>query len=100
MAITRSTRRPSAHVAGCARRLFACWPSLRAVSKPAPVSPFGVAGLAVALIGVPQSVAAQAWKLTPSLTFESTLTDNVNLAPNDQRKADWVNQFTPALRFA
>jgi uncharacterized protein (PEP-CTERM system associated) len=70
------------------------------VSKPAPVLPLGIAGLAVALIGVPQSVAAQAWKMTPSLTFESTLTDNVNLSPNDQRKADWVNQFTPALRFA
>ena len=38
--------------------------------------------------------------MTPSLTFESTLTDNVNLAPNDQRKADWVNQITPGLRFA
>ena len=70
------------------------------MSKPAPVLPFGIAGLAVALIGVPQSVAAQAWKLTPSLALESTLTDNVNLTPNDQRKADWVNQFTPALRFA
>ena len=27
------------------------------------------------------------------------LTDNVNLSPSDQRKTDWVNQFTPTLRF-
>ena len=33
------------------------------------------------------------------MSLESTLTDNVNLAPSDQRKSDWVNQFTPALAF-
>ena len=38
--------------------------------------------------------------MTPTFTFESTLTDNVNLSPNDEKKADWVNQFTPALRFS
>ena len=35
---------------------------------------------------------------TPSFTFESTLTDNVNLAPNDRRqRPTWSTQITPAL---
>ncbi len=35
----------------------------------------------------------------PSVSWESTLTDNVNLAPSDQRTSDWINQLTPSIRF-
>jgi uncharacterized protein (PEP-CTERM system associated) len=44
--------------------------------------------------------AAQTWRVTASASWESTLTDNVNLSADDQRKADWVNQLTPSVRFA
>ncbi|MGE5102490.1 MAG: TIGR03016 family PEP-CTERM system-associated outer membrane protein [Deltaproteobacteria bacterium] len=42
---------------------------------------------------------AQTWRISPTFSFESTLTDNVNLAPSDQRKSDWVNEFRPGVRF-
>jgi uncharacterized protein (PEP-CTERM system associated) len=42
---------------------------------------------------------AQTWHVTPGALLESTITDNVNLAPDGQRKADWVNQLTPSVRF-
>jgi uncharacterized protein (PEP-CTERM system associated) len=68
-------------------------------SQPARLKHVVVAGLTLAVIGGPNSSHAQTWRLTPSIAYESTLTDNVNLTPNDQRKADWINQFTPSLRF-
>ena len=99
MAITRSTRRASAHVAGRARRNLACWSLSRDETQAARLTQAVVAGLTFAVLGTSSTSHAQAWRMTPSSTFESTLTDNVNLAPNDQKKSDWVNQFTPALRF-
>jgi uncharacterized protein (PEP-CTERM system associated) len=45
-------------------------------------------------------VHAQTWRIVPSLTLESTLTDNVDLSPSGERKADWINQLTPAIRFS
>jgi uncharacterized protein (PEP-CTERM system associated) len=42
---------------------------------------------------------AQTWRVVPAFSFESTLTDNVDLAPSG-RKADWINQFTPSVRFS
>ena len=35
--------------------------------------------------------------MTPSIGWESTLTDNVALTANDRRQSDWVNQITPTL---
>jgi uncharacterized protein (PEP-CTERM system associated) len=43
---------------------------------------------------------AQTWKITPSVSWESTFTDNVNLAPSDQKRSDWINQISPALQFS
>jgi uncharacterized protein (PEP-CTERM system associated) len=42
---------------------------------------------------------AQTWRTTPSIGWESTLTDNVALTANERRQSDWVNQITPAVRF-
>ena len=39
------------------------------------------------------------WSFEPSFAIESTLTDNVSLTASSKRKSDWVNQFTPGLRF-
>ena len=39
---------------------------------------------------------AQTWRIVPSIAWESTFTNNVNLSAN--RQSDWVNQFTPAVR--
>ena len=100
MAITRSTRRASAHVAGRARRNLACWSLSRDETQAARLTQALVAGLTLAVFGAPATSHAQAWRMTPSFRFESTLTDNVDLSPNDARKSDWVNQFTPELRFA
>jgi uncharacterized protein (PEP-CTERM system associated) len=41
-------------------------------------------------------VAAQTWRIVPSLAVESVLTDNVRLTPTD-RRGDWVNQISPSL---
>jgi len=42
---------------------------------------------------------AQTWKITPIVSWESTFTDNVNLAPSDRKESDWINQITPAVQF-
>ena len=42
---------------------------------------------------------AQTWRILPSVSLESTLTDNVNLAPSGERKSDWINQITPSIGF-
>lgn len=56
----------------------------------------GSAAIVVATCG---SLAdAQTWRLGYALSWESTLTDNVDLAPSDRRRADWINQVTPTLR--
>jgi len=52
-----------------------------------------------ALIAV-APVNAQTWRVEPSIGVESTLTDNVDLAPAGSRRADWVNQLTPGVRFS
>jgi uncharacterized protein (PEP-CTERM system associated) len=41
---------------------------------------------------------AQTWHFYPSAQVEEVLTDNVNLAPSDRAKADFVSQITPGLR--
>ncbi|HSQ80148.1 MAG TPA: TIGR03016 family PEP-CTERM system-associated outer membrane protein [Casimicrobiaceae bacterium] len=42
---------------------------------------------------------AQTWRIVPTVSLESTLTDNVNLAPSDRRQSDWVNELTPGIGF-
>src|SRR5882672_5109733 len=58
----------------------------------------GAASLAVLLVTA-TAAHAQTWRAQPSLSLESTLTDNVGLSPSGEQKADWVNQLTPTLRF-
>lgn len=43
---------------------------------------------------------AAAWTVSPSIGLEETLTDNVNLAPSDLAKGDFVTQITPTLAFS
>ncbi len=38
--------------------------------------------------------------MTPTVSWTSTLTDNVDLAPSDQKRSDWVNEISPGLQFA
>jgi uncharacterized protein (PEP-CTERM system associated) len=51
---------------------------------------------AMAAVGASES-RAESWRIVPTISWESTLTDNVNLSSD--RTSDWVNQFTPGLRF-
>ncbi|MHB8493959.1 MAG: TIGR03016 family PEP-CTERM system-associated outer membrane protein [Casimicrobiaceae bacterium] len=53
----------------------------------------------MALATVVPAAHAQTWRITPSIALESTYTDNVALATSGQRSSDWVNQFTPGVRF-
>lgn len=39
------------------------------------------------------------WTIEPSIAVESTLTSNEGLDPSNKRRSDWVNQFTPGVRF-
>ncbi len=39
------------------------------------------------------------WTIEPSIAIESTLTNNEGLDPSNKRRSDWVNQFTPGVRF-
>ena len=42
---------------------------------------------------------AQTWRITPSIAWESTFTDNVNLEPSSLKRSDWINQITPSVQF-
>jgi uncharacterized protein (PEP-CTERM system associated) len=70
-------------------------------SGPPGVRPAPLFGAAVAMLGfcIASVAQAQLWRVVPSIGWETTLTDNVNLAPSGQRESDWVNQFTPSVRF-
>ena len=67
MAITRSTRRASAHVAGRARRNLACWSLSRDETQAARLTQAVVAGLTLAVLGASATSHAQAWRTTPSV---------------------------------
>jgi uncharacterized protein (PEP-CTERM system associated) len=43
------------------------------------------------------SAQAETWRFEPSIGVEETLTNNVNLAPNDTRRGDLVTQLTPGF---
>lgn len=42
---------------------------------------------------------AQSWHLEPAVSVQETLTNNVNLQPNESRRSDWVTELIPSLRF-
>jgi uncharacterized protein (PEP-CTERM system associated) len=58
-------------------------------------STFAAAGLALVVCAAPR---AETWRIVPSVSYESTLTNNVALTSTD-RQSDWVNQFTPGVQF-
>lgn len=41
---------------------------------------------------------AQSWKVEPAFSAQETLTNNVNLVSDENRRSDWVTQLTPSLR--
>lgn len=51
--------------------------------------------LAAAIAVAAPAAGAQTWRVTSSIGWESTLTDNVDLTPHG--RSDWVNQFTPGV---
>lgn len=100
MAITRSTRRASAYSAG----LDAERPSHRTTLSPqrriAGFRQLAIAVTAAIICSAPYVADAQVWRIVPSVALESTFTDNVNLASGGERRADWINQITPTVRFS
>jgi uncharacterized protein (PEP-CTERM system associated) len=42
---------------------------------------------------------SQTWHVEPSISLEETLTNNVNLVPNERATSDLVTQIAPAIRF-
>ena len=47
---------------------------------------------------VPDSAFAEDWRITPSIEFGESFTDNVNLTPTN-RQSDWVQSIAPRLNF-
>src|SRR2546430_15731655 len=91
MAITGTRVRTSlmAVCAGPARRVFR--PRVLQVLRQAAYS---------SLVVFTTSAQAETWRFEPSIGVEETLTNNVNLAPNDTRRGDLVTQLTPGFRVA
>jgi uncharacterized protein (PEP-CTERM system associated) len=54
--------------------------------------------IAVVVSAFSPTSGAQAWRITPSVGWESTLTNNVELTSHG--RSDWVNQFTPGVSFS
>jgi len=55
---------------------------------------------AAAVTVSPVPAEAQTWRIEPSISAQETVTNNVNLEPNDSRRADWVTELTPSLRIS
>ena len=55
--------------------------------------------LFAAAVAAPSAPAeAQSWRIEPAISAQETVTNNVNLAPNDSRQSDWITELTPSLR--
>lgn len=57
----------------------------------------------LALLGAALTLAAkpapaESWHFESAISAQETVTNNVNLAPNDSRKSDWVTELLPSLR--
>jgi uncharacterized protein (PEP-CTERM system associated) len=94
MVITRATRKPDPPLQGRAGRRIACSFTSRNATHIARKS---IAAVTFAAAAGASPALAQTWRTTPSIAWESTLTNNVALTAN--RQSDWVNQITPAIRF-
>jgi uncharacterized protein (PEP-CTERM system associated) len=66
-----------------------------------PVAPARAAlAFAMGVALSPGALAQQVWHFEPGIDTLFTLTDNVDLAPNGDRKADFVTQLTPELKLS
>jgi uncharacterized protein (PEP-CTERM system associated) len=54
--------------------------------------------IAIALLARPGATIGAEWRVEPSLGGRVTVTDNVNLAPRDQRESDLTLEVTPGIR--
>ena len=54
-------------------------------------------GIALGLGVISPTSSAESWRITPSVSLSGVVTDNVNLAPSDLAKSDFVTQLTPSL---
>ena len=88
----RPNRRP-------VRRICARHPAARTVGTSVPSILRSAALLLpiVTLTLAAEPVRAAAWTVSSSIGLEETLTDNVNLAPSDLAKSDFVTQITPTI---
>ncbi len=55
--------------------------------------------MAIGLWAAAAPSGAQSWRIKPSISLSELATDNVNLAPSDVAKGDFVTQLTPSLVF-
>lgn len=53
--------------------------------------------LAAAVLPASMPTQAQIWRIVPAISAQETVTDNVDLSPNDTRRSDWVTELTPSL---
>jgi uncharacterized protein (PEP-CTERM system associated) len=60
------------------------------------IKPPRLAPLALALMAVAPPSHAD-WRLTPTIGVTETVTDNVNLQPEERARTMWVTDFTPGL---
>jgi uncharacterized protein (PEP-CTERM system associated) len=68
----------------------------------APCNPIRLLSLLFALPALVccRPVSAATWDIVPTLRLSETYTDNVSLAPDAARQADWVTQLTPGISLA
>ena len=88
-AITGKRRISAAH---------ACAATVRRVPGPPRALRICRAALCAALVALTASAYAEQWRIEPTVSVEETLTNNVNLDPNDTRRGDLVTQLTPGFR--
>jgi uncharacterized protein (PEP-CTERM system associated) len=73
-----------------------------AVARAKRPRPSGAAALgpaiATVLLALPSATSGAEWRVEPSLGGRATITDNVNLAPRDQRESDLILEVTPGIR--
>ncbi|GAB3461306.1 hypothetical protein GCM10027321_21800 [Massilia terrae] len=58
-----------------------------------------LAPLALALLSIAPAAHA-GWRFTPTIGMTETVTDNVNLQPDDQRRTAWVTEAVPGFQLA
>src|SRR5690349_24372975 len=96
-----ATTRPTSFASVRSRRSdrLAIDPSSRVVGRPLRPRRVAAALVAACLVAGAPSSYAQTWRVTPSVSLESTFTDNVDLAASGQRRSDWVNELRPSVHF-